>query len=150
MLGTNWGLLAGNQRKQDAFSSPEGPQITKATRSTSPAAASPTIAMTGLSAPDDLIPHMPDLASNTTAIPQINPLTDLVPKEAVFGQALNMANSALPNPEEPKGAKDKFKSKMRRALLRKWFLKMMIGERATDWVYPWIHPKARTDGWPAR
>lgn len=149
MAGAYWGLLAENQRKQDNLPSPSGRQSGKTTRPTSSAAVLPTITMTGLSTPDDLVPHMPNLANNTPSIPQINPPSDLVPKEAVFGQALNLANSALPKPAEPKGGKDKFKSRMRRALLRNWLLKMMIGERATDWAYPWIHPKARTEGWPA-
>lgn len=62
--------------------------------------------------------------------------------ETVARQALDVATQALPHNEEPSNGKAKFKSRVRRALLRKFVLKMMLGKTVADWVYPWIHPKA--------
>ena len=60
---------------------------------------------------------------------------------------MDVATQALPPVEAPTTKREKLKSRMRRAVLRKFVLKMMLGDQVTEWVYPWIHPKARARHW---
>jgi len=68
----------------------------------------------------------------------------ILSREAVARQALDIAAQALPHNDEPPKGKAKFKSRIRRALLNNFVLKMMLGKTLAEYVYPWIHPKARS------
>lgn len=134
------------------LSTPQSPalnpqQRAEAKRSTSDSRlnlARPNITISGTSTPTRAMPMSPmsGVLSNVTSNTQIPGPDGILSREAVYAEAFNAATRALPQDAKPQCGKDKFKAKLRRALLRRFILRMLIGKGPADFVYPWLHPKA--------
>ena len=107
----------------------------------------PPITITGTSTPTlPVILSPASVLSDVVSAAQNNDPQRMLSREALFAEAFNAASRALPQDDKPPSFKDKLKSRIRRALLRKFILRMLIGKNAADFIYPWIHPSARASG----
>ncbi|KAK5942107.1 hypothetical protein PMZ80_006060 [Knufia obscura] len=97
----------------------------------------------GTSSPPAAALPFDQILSQANSQQAFNLPSGVLSREAVAREALNLAVQTLPQDEEPPKGKAKAKSRIRRLLLSKFVLKMLLGRTLADWVYPWIHPKAR-------
>lgn len=107
--------------------------------------ARPNITISGVSTPTQPMPMSPmsGILSNVTSNGQNRGPEGMLSREAVYTEAFNAAIRAFPLEEKPKRGRDKLKAKIRRVLLRKFMLRMLLGKGPADFVYPWLHPRAR-------
>jgi len=97
---------------------------------------------------DEIRPTSPALVSAAVDMlsnPNVGHPVELVPEvlsqDALTRETLGSALGTMPHPEEevPPSTMEKIKSRIRRALLRKWVMSTLLGEEITSLVYPWVH-----------